>query len=165
MAALLLALVGCAAPVIGPQSAGQGVLVVKLSGFRNDQGQALISVYAAPRGFPDRVELALRTSNVTIRQGLAEARFTDLPYGEYAVSVLHDENGDGRMAAGWLGQPQEGFAFSGRPDYRFGRPEFADAVILVGTPRRELNIRMRYETARREHQEQNRGQAVKRPNE
>ena len=79
---------------------GAGEVLVKLSGLRNDQGAVVVSLFASTHGFPDSVPDSLATVTVPIRAGLAEARFTSVPYGEYALSVLHDEDGDGRMATG-----------------------------------------------------------------
>ena len=159
-------LTGCqaAAP---PSSfpAGNGELLVKLSGLHNDQGVVIISLFAGPGGFPDDVSASLATVTVPIRAGQAEARFAAVPYGEYALSVLHDEDGDGRMATGLLGAPREGFGFSGRPDYRFGHPDFAAASFVLIAPQREVDIVLRYETARRQHQEEGRGGELRRPQE
>lgn len=143
--------------------AGEGEVLVKLSGLRNDQGIVIVSLFASANGFPDSVSASLATVTVPIRAGQAEAQFAAVPYGEYALSVLHDEDGDGRMAAGLFGAPREGFGFSGRPDYRFGRPDFAAASFLLLSPRREIEIVLRYETARRQHQEEGRGGELRRP--
>ena len=38
--------------------------------------------------------------------------FIGLPAGSYAVSVLHDENSDGKMDFNWIGVPTKGYGFS-----------------------------------------------------
>lgn len=159
---MLLAACQTAVPPLSFPS-GAGEVLVKLSGLRNDQGAVVVSLFASTHGFPDSVPDSLATVTVPIRAGLAEARFTSVPYGEYALSVLHDEDGDGRMATGLFGAPREGFGFSGRSDYRFGHPDFAAASFLLVSPRREIEIVLRYETARRQHQEEGRGGELRRP--
>jgi uncharacterized protein (DUF2141 family) len=133
--------------------AGSGELLVKLSGFRNDQGVVMVSLFAGPRGFPDKPAASLQTLSVSIQHGQAEALFSGIPYGEYALSVLHDEDNDGKMATGALGTPREGFGFSGHPDYRFGHPVFAQTRFFLISPYREVEVMVRYETGRREHRE------------
>ena len=158
--------VGCQlAPPPTPFPAGAGELVVRLGGLRSDRGVAIVSLFAGARGFPDEVAASLATISVPIRGGVAEARFPAVPYGEYAVSVLHDEDGDGKMATGLLGTPHEGFGFSGSPDYRFGHPDFAATRFALISPRCEIEIAVRYETGRREHQEEGRGSEAQRPRE
>lgn len=112
----------------------------------------LVSIFANDRGFPVDVNSSLLTSYAGIRKGQAEAFFHALPYGKYAVSVLHDEDLDGKMATNFFGAPQEGFCFSGHPSYRFGRPHFDDTSFLLISTDRELELVMRYETGRDERQ-------------
>jgi len=160
--ALLLITASCASPppVFHP---GAGTLVVSVDGFRNEQGTAIVSVFAGPAGFPDQVNAAVRNAYMTITEGRTVATFTDLPYGEYAVSVLHDEDGDGRMATGLFGTPREGFGFSGAPDLHFGQPDFVEVSIVLVAPYRELTIAMHYETGRRRHQDEGRAGTLGRP--
>jgi uncharacterized protein (DUF2141 family) len=145
--------------------AGEGELLVRLFGLRSDQGVAIVSLFAGAKGFPDDVAASLATVSVPILAGAAEVRFPALPYGEYAVSVLHDEDGDGEMATGMFGAPREGFGFSGRPDYRFGHPDFAATSFPLISPKCEVEIAIRYATGRRQHQEEGRGSEARRPRE
>jgi len=161
---LSLSLAGCQAaktPATFPD--GQGALLVRLSGLHSDAGLVVVSLFAGEKGFPDEVAASLTTISVPIRSGQAEALFSEIPYGEYAVSVLHDEDGDGKMATGLLGAPREGFGFSGQPDYRFGHPDFARTSFLLLSPHREIDIVLRYETGRREHQESGQATHTRRP--
>ena len=154
---LLCMTVACTStPKPQPFAAGEGDLTVELLGFRNQQGQVIASLFASAAGFPDRMDKALQNRIVTLDADRVEMVFQNLPYGAYALSILHDENRDRRMETSWLGQPQEGFGFSGQPDYTFGPPDFAAARILLLSPERRLTIQLRYETSRREKQEQRR---------
>lgn len=150
---LLLAVACTSAPPAQPFSAGQGDLTVELLSLRNRQGQLLVSLFATEEGFPDQMGRALRNRTLVITDERAQLVFQDLPYGAYAISVLHDENRDSQMESSWLGQPQEGFGFSGQPDYTFGPPDFAAARFLLLAPERSLTIKLRYETSRREKRE------------
>ena len=132
---------------------GEGVLHVVISGFRNDEGQVIVSLFSSANGFPENVSLSLATNNVKISDRQAETVFHGIPFGNYAVSVLQDENLDGKMQTSLLGMPREGFGFSGSPGYRLGKPAFNDTSFFLATPERELELVMRYETGRYEHQE------------
>lgn len=161
----LLLMTGCAPHPPAAFAPGTGTLVVVLEGLRSDRGVAIVSVFAGPQGFPDEVAAAVRTEYQAIAAGRAVATFADLPFGEYAVSVLHDEDNDGRMAAGLFGTPREGFGFSGSPDYRFGHPGFAEVSFVLLGPQRELTIGMRYQTGQRRHQDEGRASSARRPQE
>ena len=163
--ALVLLMNSCAPLPPAAFAPGTGTLVVTLEGLRSDRGTAIVSVFAGPQGFPDEVAAAVRTEYLAIAAGRAGATFAGLPFGEYAVSVLHDEDGDGRMAAGLFGTPREGFGFSGSPDYRFGHPGFAEVSFVLLGPQREVIIGMSYETGQRRHQDEGRASGARRPQE
>jgi uncharacterized protein (DUF2141 family) len=40
------------------------------------------------------------------------ASLRGIPAGTYAVTVLHDENSDGKMDFNWIGMPTKGYGFS-----------------------------------------------------
>lgn len=149
LAALLLA--GCVAatpPEIHPVPAGSGDLIVELSGLRNDHGVVLVSLFASAAGFPDVPERAQANLNAPLADGRATVTFARLPWGRYALSVLHDENGNGRMDTGLLGIPEEGHAASNNVARRFGAPNFEEAVFVFDHPRVALPITLRYEKRR-----------------
>ncbi len=148
----LTLITGCA--VKGERTYAQktGELSVIIDGFHNDEGKAILSLFAQEDGFPDDMDKAWQNLQVKIESGRAQALFAEVPYGEYALSILHDEDGDKRMQSGWLGQPREGFGFSGRPDYNFGPPAFSDAAFLLISSTREIVARMRYDTVRQKKQ-------------
>lgn len=161
---LMLLAVACRGPVPATSfSSGNGTLYVAIEGVRSDRGSVIVSLFAGPKGFPDDVAASVATVSAAIQGGKAAVTFANLPYGEYAVSVLHDEDGDGQMATGLFGAPREGFGFSGYPDYRFGPPEYAQVRLLLVEPHRETTIGMRYETGRRQHQEEGRATESHRP--
>lgn len=137
-----------------PQQAG--ALSVEMAGFRNDDGEALVSLFSSKEGFPDNMGKAWQNLHVQIKNGRALAVFADLPYGDYGLAVLHDEDMDGQMESSWLGQPLEGFGFSGRPEYNFGPPAFDETVFLLASATRQVVVWMRYETERQNKQNQRR---------
>lgn len=53
----------------------------------------------------------------------------ELPPGRYAVAVLHDENGNGKMDTRLLRMPKEPYGFSNGAKPRMGPPKFEDAVF------------------------------------
>ena len=69
--------------------------------------------------------------------------FAPVPAGTYAVSVLHDENGNGRADMALM-IPKEGFGFSRNPAIAFGPPRFSRASFGVNGASVQQTIRMRY---------------------
>ena len=55
--------------------------------------------------------------------------YRDLPAGRYALSVFHDENGNGKLDANVAGIPLERYGFSRDARGPMGPPSFADAAV------------------------------------
>jgi len=94
----------------------------------------MVCVTAAPDHFPDcQDDPAARKA--TVRAANAAAlRFDWLPSADYAVALIHDENGNGRLDT-FMKLPREGFGFSRNPAIRFGPPRFDSARFAVaGAP-------------------------------
>jgi uncharacterized protein (DUF2141 family) len=119
-------------------------LIVVLEDFRNDTGQAAISVFNHPRGFPDNPRHAFLSQLLPIRDGKARAVFESIPYGRYAIGVLHDENGNQRMDKSFFGFPREGFGVSGTGHTFRSTPRFEDALMEITSPTLRLKITLHY---------------------
>lgn len=57
--------------------------------------------------------------------------FENLKTGDYAVSVIHDENDNGELDTNALGMPKEGFAFGNNAMGMFGPPSFEKAKVSI----------------------------------
>ena len=66
-----------------------------------------------------------------------------MPDGRYAISLLHDENGNGKADMALM-IPREGFGFSRNAPVRMGPPSFASAAFAVSGATVRETIRMRY---------------------
>lgn len=106
-------------------------LAVRLSGFRSDDGKVMVALFRGSDGFPTNPNRAYRSAITKIRGKRASVDFTDLPPGEYAVSVIHDENDNDALDTNFLGIPKEGIGTSNNAKARFGPPKFRDAKFTV----------------------------------
>lgn len=92
--------------------------------------------------YPDcRGDAGART--ISVPASAPTARVTGLAPGTWAIAVIHDENGNGRIDT-TLGIPREGVGSSRNAPLRMGPPRFADASFAVGTGSVSQSIRMRY---------------------
>ena len=74
-----------------------------------------------------------------IKNETATVTFTDLPKGEYAVSVYHDENANGVMDKNMFGIPSEDYAASNNAKGVMGPPKYADAKFKIETNSKNKN--------------------------
>src|SRR5687767_10983513 len=58
--------------------------------------------------------------------------FENIKPGDYAISVIHDENENGELDSNMMGLPKEGFAFGNNSMGMFGPPSFEKAKISLG---------------------------------
>lgn len=127
----------------GFQKEETGELEVIVEGLRNDDGQLMISLSRGPIDFPD--------GNYYRQLFIPEytaPRFTvvlkDVPYGNYAVSLLHDEDTSGEMNKNFFGMPKEGFAFSRNFKVVLRAPKYDEVNFEFKSPRKSTIIIMQY---------------------
>lgn len=107
-----------------------GSLTVRISGIEDFKGKLMIGLYDDPAKFPNDKGEA-RGGSVRVTGPEHSYTFKNVPYGSYAIAVLHDSNENGEMDVNWLGIPKEGYAFSNNATAMFSAPDFKDARFVV----------------------------------
>jgi uncharacterized protein (DUF2141 family) len=119
-----------------------GKVSLDVAKLRSTRGMIRICLTAAPANFPtcaDAADAATRSVPATVRS----ISFDGLPHGAYAIAVIHDENGNGKLDT-FAGIPREGFGFSRNPAIGFGPPSFAAARFAVGSEAAMQQVKMHY---------------------
>lgn len=101
-------------PLRSATTTAQGRLVVQVRKLRSSLGNVWVGLFSGPAGFPD-FRRARRVSVAHLTANSAEAVFTDLPYGAYAIAVYHDEDRNLKLTRNWLGMVREGTGASNNP--------------------------------------------------
>ncbi len=123
---------------------GTGWIGVAVTGLRNTDGQVLVTLFSSAEGFPGDAGSAVQARRVEPTEDTVTVRFEEVPYGRCAVSVLHDENSNGKLDTGVLGIPTEGYGASNNPPPRFGPPRFGESAFELRQAARRLNIEVHY---------------------
>ena len=122
-----------------------GTIVVTIDGLRNCDGNIRVMLRASEDGFLRDPDSALRTVMSIIEGESVEFVFPDLPFGEYAISAVHDEDGNGNMNRNLFGKPTEGYCISnGVRGGMSGPPGFDDASFILETEELVLSMEMEY---------------------
>lgn len=125
-------------------ASAQGKIVVQVSNFRNNNGNCTVCLYNNAGAFSGK-GVPLRTLKVAVADRAATVVFDNVPDGTYAVSVIHDANGNNRFDTNFLGIPTEGYGASQNNLPFAAAPKFEDNKFLVAaTGTILLNIRLRY---------------------
>lgn len=114
-----------------------------MTGLRSSKGEVLACLTTRPDAFPecqrDPQARVLRIPAATT----VDLDFGPVPAGRYAISLFHDENGNGRLDKRLI-LPREGYGFSRNAPVVMGPPRFASAAFGVGAAGHRETIRMRY---------------------
>jgi uncharacterized protein (DUF2141 family) len=126
------------------RSVAPGSLQITVNGLKNTTGQIGLLLFTQKDGFPSDYTKAFRQELVSITGKEVTYTFTDIPAGNYAVTVMHDENNNKKLDTNFIGIPKEGYGFSNNVSVSFGPPKFDDAVIVVQDGKIMLEINMNY---------------------
>jgi uncharacterized protein (DUF2141 family) len=134
-----------AAPLPSAQLIATDTLTVRVTGVRNAKGKVIVYLFRDPQGFPTDASRIMRQQSVSIDPSTMTARvaFKDLPPGTFAVTVLHDENDNGKMDTNFLGIPTEGTGASNDPN-KMRAPTFDEAKFLLNAAEQTVDVKLRY---------------------
>ena len=103
-------------------------LNITVSGLKNTVGIIQIGIYNNKESFP-RVDRQYKLCFIEPKELSVVCTIRDLPEGEYAVALFHDQNADGICNTNFLGIPREGYGFSKNFKPRLLVPDFNDCKI------------------------------------
>jgi uncharacterized protein (DUF2141 family) len=137
----VIGLTGAAFMSIG--AAAPPSIAVALEGLRNARGTVHLCMTKSPTHFPNCGDDPAAVKHSVPVTSAERIDLSGIVPGSYALSVIHDENRNGRLDT-LLGIPREGFGFSRNPVIRFGPPRFAQVRFDAGSGLSRQNVRMQY---------------------
>jgi uncharacterized protein (DUF2141 family) len=134
----LLTVATAAAAADGPN------LRIIATNVQSDQGNIVVWVWESKEGWlrEDAVRTRKSVPVTGNRAGDSVTVELLLPAGDYAVSVFHDREGDGRLERNFIGLPREPSGLSNNLRPRFGPPKFDGAKFTVGSGVVEQRIKL-----------------------
>jgi uncharacterized protein (DUF2141 family) len=122
-------------PPLRAQSPNTGTLTVRVVGAHNASGEIRVALFQNAEGFPGDASKAFRTQPAQIDPQTLSAKvsFTGIPQGVYAVSVFHDENGNGKLDKNFVGIPKEAYGASNNRPKRMRPPTFDEAKFSLNS--------------------------------
>lgn len=105
---------------------------VEISGLAGESGNLYYTVYESAKNWLGETGVASGVAAITeSMEGELVVFELELPLGEYAFSVFHDVNGNGKLDANFIGIPREPVASSNNAKPKFGPPKYEDAVFTL----------------------------------
>lgn len=106
----------------------QNAVEVRMTGFENNDGSAMIALYDSEGNFLNDY---INGEIVSIENKQAIITFSNIPDGVYAISVVHDEDNNGKLNMVMGFYPSEATGTSNNAPARFGPPKWEDAKFEV----------------------------------
>ncbi|MDQ2877605.1 MAG: DUF2141 domain-containing protein [Pseudomonadota bacterium] len=125
-----------------PGATATSDLSIDITGLRSARGSLQLCLTADPAHFPSCAGDADAVTRTVPATG-HEIRIPALPYGDYGIAVIHDENDNHKLDT-ILGVPREGFGFSRNPPIGFGAPRFSAVRFAIEGDAAAQQVRMRY---------------------
>ncbi len=122
----------------------KGDLLITVEGLKNQKGQIGILLFNKKEGFPSNKEMALKEILLPIEGNTLQYSFKNLPFGDYAVTVMHDENKNKKLDTNLLGIPKEGNGVSNNVVNKLGPPKFKKALFTLDQEQYSINIKVKY---------------------
>ena len=108
----------------------KGTLTVTVTNLRGAKGQLVAAIHDTKRGYDENNEkAAFAALTMKLSGGAASFSFHDLPQGNYAVVLFHDENANGVFDIKG-DEPLEGYGMSGAR-HALDQPTFRSASVPV----------------------------------
>ena len=100
-------------------------LTIKISNIQSMKGEIKVGIFSTEAAF---LKEGKALKNYSIKAEKTSLSFTvaDLPKGEYAISMYHDENSDQKMNTNFIGIPKEPYGFSNNVKPKMSAPKFKE---------------------------------------
>lgn len=105
-------------------------LTIHITNIENVEGTLEVAIFNSDERFLEEGQ-ALKTISVKVKANAQTVVFKNLPSGNYAVSMYHDENSDGDFNRNFMGIPKEPYGFSNNFHPKFSAPKFEDCQFYL----------------------------------
>ncbi len=124
--------------------AQNGSISISISGIARPDGFCRVILFNSSQGFPSTYANGFRDTSIARPKSLETLTLNNLPTGTYAVSILHDQNGNGKMDSGLFGIPKEPYGVSNNVYPKTRAPKFEECAFEVNAGNKtSLHVRMK----------------------
>jgi uncharacterized protein (DUF2141 family) len=140
LTAFVAAMAFLASPAFSESSS---TVLIEVAGFKNTRGTLNCRLFTKAADFPDGEGIV--TLRVTITGSNTSCSFSNIEPGTYAIAVVHDENGNGKLDKNFVGVPSEGYGVSNNKTYALSAPKWDESTFKLGaTESKVLQVKLRY---------------------
>jgi uncharacterized protein (DUF2141 family) len=106
-------------------------LILTVDKISKPKGVMMIALYNAADGYNSDIN-TFSGKRIAVAQNTLTLNFGDIPAGDYAIKLYHDENENGVIDKNVIGIPTESYGFSNNSG-AMGQPSFDKAKFSVSS--------------------------------
>lgn len=118
---------------------GNGKLNLDLTKITAASGELHVVLFMQPVGFPYSTDNSFMHLTIDLADPNAAKEFTSIPFGEYAMLIFHDENGNGKLDRNFAGKPKEAYGFSNYPNHQW-QAKYDACAFLFNTSGQTIEL-------------------------
>ncbi len=122
-------------------SIAQVMLDITVKNIKELKGSIRVGLFSNQKDF---LKKAIEGRIVAVSESTLTVTFENLRPGDYALSVIHDENNNGELDKNVIGIPKEGFAFGNNAMGKFGPPSFKKSMVRIEKDPVKQILNLRY---------------------
>ncbi|MEN0005700.1 MAG: DUF2141 domain-containing protein [Bacteroidota bacterium] len=118
-----------------------GTLQLSVTNVKATEGKIMIAVFDKEANFLT----SNRFKSVAVpadKKGTIEVEIAGLPFGEYGISIFHDENDNNELDSNFMGIPKEPYGFSNNASGTFGPPSYKKAAFSFAKDQQTHSIKV-----------------------
>lgn len=119
----------------------QNLVELQISGIKKVKGVLLIAFFSDEKSF---LKSPVMSKKVPITATEMFVTIESPSEGPFALSIIVDENENGKLDTNMIGIPTEGFGFGNNASARFGPPHFKDTLIKFAPMAVRHQIKIKY---------------------
>lgn len=123
------------------ETSAQSSLEIHVNNIKSKKGSLQFGLFATEADF---LKIPIEKKVIKSTGNEVTVVFENLQPGDYAISVIHDENENGELDSNALGIPKEGFGFGNNALGSFGPPPFEKAKITIADEDIKQDIKLKY---------------------
>jgi uncharacterized protein (DUF2141 family) len=112
-------------------AAADATLNIRVTNVRSEDGHVLLLVFNDASGFPNVSEKAVHRARIRAHKGRVSHSVPGLAPGQYAITVVHDENDNKKLDKNLFGIPKEGWGTSRNPRPRTRAPRWSESSFTL----------------------------------
>jgi uncharacterized protein (DUF2141 family) len=124
-------------------SQNESSINLHILGAKSDKGVVRVLIFDSEKGYPDNPELALKSFSLRVVNRKSTVQIKDLKPGNYAISVIHDEDENGELNTNSFGYPLESYGFSNNAKAYFSAPPFSKSAFELKHEVKNISIQLR----------------------